>query len=39
MGNLDMMISSRARASDLTLVASDKVFGRVKGLSLDEWTR
>ena len=37
MGNLDMMIAAQALAADATLVTRDKVFQRVKGLSLEDW--
>ena len=37
MGNLDMMIAAQALAADATLVTGDRVFHRVKGLSLEDW--
>jgi tRNA(fMet)-specific endonuclease VapC len=37
MGNLDMMIAAQALAVDATLVTGDKVFQRVKGVSLEDW--
>ncbi|HVO61316.1 MAG TPA: type II toxin-antitoxin system VapC family toxin [Terriglobales bacterium] len=38
MGNLDMMIAAQALASGATLVSSDRVFQRVKGLKVEDWT-
>jgi predicted nucleic acid-binding protein len=37
MGNLDMMIAAQALALGVTLVSSDPVFGRVKGLKTEDW--
>jgi tRNA(fMet)-specific endonuclease VapC len=39
MGNLDLMIAAQALASGLTLVSSDAVFRRVKGLKVADWSR
>jgi tRNA(fMet)-specific endonuclease VapC len=39
MGNLDLMIAAHSLALGTTLVSSDRVFGRVKGLKLEDWTR
>jgi tRNA(fMet)-specific endonuclease VapC len=39
MGNLDLMIAAQALASDVVLVSSDTVFGRVKGLKIEDWSR
>lgn len=39
MGNLDLMIAAQALAEGLTLVTSDRAFGRVKGLRIVDWTR
>jgi tRNA(fMet)-specific endonuclease VapC len=39
MGNLDMMIAAHALALGLVLVTSDRVFARVKGLTIEDWTR
>jgi tRNA(fMet)-specific endonuclease VapC len=39
MGNLDMMIAAHALALGLVLVTSDRVFSRVKGLTIEDWTR
>jgi len=39
MGNLDLMIAAHALASGTTLVTSDRVFRRVKGLKLEDWAR
>jgi tRNA(fMet)-specific endonuclease VapC len=38
MGNLDLMIAAHALATGTTLVSSDRVFRRVKGLRLADWT-
>ena len=38
MGNLDLMIAAHALATGTTLVSSDPVFRRVKGLRLADWT-
>ena len=37
MGNLDMMIAAQALAAGATLVTSDRVFRRVKGLRVEDW--
>ncbi len=39
MGNLDIMIAAHALALGLVLVTSDRVFSRVKGLTIEDWTR
>lgn len=39
MGNLDMMIAAQALAAEATLVTHDRVFHRVKGLKLEDWTK
>ncbi|MGO9271049.1 MAG: type II toxin-antitoxin system VapC family toxin [Terriglobia bacterium] len=39
MGNLDMMIAAHALATPAVLVTSDRVFGRVKQLKTEDWTR
>jgi tRNA(fMet)-specific endonuclease VapC len=39
MGNLDLIIAAQALASGLTLVSSDAVFRRVKGLKVADWSR
>jgi predicted nucleic acid-binding protein len=38
MGNLDMMIAAQALAAGVVLVSHDRVFGRVKGLRVEDWT-
>jgi len=39
MGNLDMMIAAQALSSRAVLVTSDRVFRRVKGIQLEDWSR
>jgi tRNA(fMet)-specific endonuclease VapC len=39
MGNLDMMIAAQALAARAELVTSDRVFGRVKGVKVEDWSR
>jgi len=39
MGNLDMMIAAQALAVEAKLVTHDRVFHRVKGLKLEDWTK
>jgi tRNA(fMet)-specific endonuclease VapC len=39
MGNLDMMIAAHALALGTVLVSSDRVFRRVKGLKVEDWTQ
>jgi tRNA(fMet)-specific endonuclease VapC len=39
MGNLDLMIGAHAMALGAVLVTSDRVFQRIKGLSLEDWGR
>jgi tRNA(fMet)-specific endonuclease VapC len=39
MGNLDMLIAAQSLALDLVLVTNDRVFRRVKGLKLEDWTK
>lgn len=38
MGNMDMMIAAQALAAGTALVSADKVFRRVKGLNVEDWT-
>lgn len=38
MGNMDLMIAAQALASEATLVTNDRVFRRVKGLKIEDWT-
>ena len=39
MGNLDMMIAAQALAAEAILVTRDRVFQRVKGLRVEDWSR
>jgi len=39
MGNLDLMIAAQALAAGAALVRHDRVFQRVKGLKIEDWTR
>ena len=39
MGNLDLMIAAQALASGAILVTNDRVFRRVKGLKIEDWSR
>jgi tRNA(fMet)-specific endonuclease VapC len=38
MGNLDMMIAAQSLASGAVLVSSDRVFQRIRGLKVEDWT-
>jgi tRNA(fMet)-specific endonuclease VapC len=39
MGNLDMMIASHAMSLGAVLATNDRVFRRVSGLQLENWTK
>lgn len=39
MGNFDMMIAAQALAAGTVLVTHDRVFRRVKGLKVEDWSR
>ena len=39
MGNLDMMIAAQALAAQAVLVTHDRVFRRVKGLKVEDWSK
>jgi tRNA(fMet)-specific endonuclease VapC len=39
MGNMDMMIAAQALAAEAALVTHDRVFRRVKGLRIEDWSR
>ena len=39
MGNLDMMIAAQAPAAQAVLVTHDRVFRRVKGLKVEDWSK
>jgi tRNA(fMet)-specific endonuclease VapC len=38
-GNMDLMIAAQALAAGALLVTSDRVFRRVKGLKIEDWTK
>ena len=38
-GNLDLMIAAQALAAEAVLVTHDRVFRRVKGLKIEDWTK
>lgn len=39
MGNLDLMIAAQAVATDAVLVTHDRVFRRMKGLKIEDWSK
>ena len=39
MGNLDLMIAAQALAAGAILVTNDRVFRRVKGLKVEDWSK
>jgi tRNA(fMet)-specific endonuclease VapC len=39
MGNIDLMIAAQALAAEVVLVTNDRVFRRVKGLKVEDWSR
>ncbi len=39
MGSLDLMIAAHALAVDAVLVTHDRVFRRVRGLKVEDWTK
>jgi tRNA(fMet)-specific endonuclease VapC len=39
MGNLDLMIAAHALANEVILVTNDRVFRRVEGLKIEDWTK
>jgi tRNA(fMet)-specific endonuclease VapC len=39
MGNLDLMIAAQALAASVILVTNDRVFRRVKGLKIEDWSK
>jgi tRNA(fMet)-specific endonuclease VapC len=39
MGNLDLMIAAQALAAGAILVSNDRTFKKVKGLSVEDWTK
>lgn len=38
-GNLDLMIAAQAASIDAVLVTSDRVFRRIHGLTIEDWTK
>lgn len=39
MGNLDLMIAAQVLAAQVVLVTNDRVFQRLKGLKVEDWTK
>lgn len=39
MANLDLMIGAQALAAGLVLVTNDQAFKRIKGLTVEDWTK
>ena len=39
MGNLNLMIAAQAVAAEVVLVTHDRVFRRVKGLKVEDWSK
>ena len=39
MGNMDMLIAAHALAANAILVTHDRVFRRVKGLKIEDWSK
>jgi len=39
MGNLDLMIAAQALAEGVILVTNDRVFRRVRGLKIEDWSK
>ena len=39
MGNLDLMIAAQALAAEAILVTNDRVFRRVNGLRIEDWSK
>jgi|SRR5579872_2284919 tRNA(fMet)-specific endonuclease VapC len=39
MGNMDMMIAAQALALEATLVTSDRVFRRIRELTVEDWRK
>jgi tRNA(fMet)-specific endonuclease VapC len=38
-GNLDLMIAAQALAVDAILVSNDRVFRRIRGLRIEDWSK
>lgn len=39
MGNLDLMIAAQALAAQAVLVTNDRVFRRIQGLKIEDWSK
>lgn len=39
MGNLDLMIAAQALAINAILVTNDRIFRRIKGLKVEDWSK
>jgi tRNA(fMet)-specific endonuclease VapC len=39
MGNMDMLIAAHALAANAILVTHDRLFRRVKGLKIEDWSK
>jgi tRNA(fMet)-specific endonuclease VapC len=39
MGNLDLMIAAQALAAETILVSNDRVFRRIRGLKIEDWSK
>jgi tRNA(fMet)-specific endonuclease VapC len=39
MGNMEMLIGAHALALEAVLVTHDRVFRRVKGLKIEDWSK
>jgi tRNA(fMet)-specific endonuclease VapC len=39
MGNMDMLIAAHALSVEAVLVTHDRVFRRVKGLKIEDWSK
>jgi predicted nucleic acid-binding protein len=39
MGNMDLMIAAQAVAAAATLVTNDRIFQRMKGIKIEDWSK